>query len=164
MAVASWDRYAYISDGYRFFPLVKIVVRGSDVFILDPNVPDAGKISYHASGALSSGQPKFDPSVIYGWLGAVDGVHGYQYIARRATGSHGFEHLLESSTSPGPSKRRPGPVLDIREQPPGTRFLEIAVGVRWPPTCHDVSDVMDPSRRFLREETPIANRLLVISA
>jgi hypothetical protein len=78
--------------------------------------------------------------------------------------SHGFRQLLAEAVSQGPSIRRPGPVVDIRTQPAGTRFLELEVGVRCSPACHAVDDAMFPTLRFLREESPIGDRLLVVSA
>jgi|SRR5580658_1502458 hypothetical protein len=160
----AFDRYAFITDGERYLPLVKVVVRPSGIYVLDPHAPDSGKISYHESGAFNLGQPKYDPEMIYGQLGPPEGVHGYQMVNRRAFNSHGFRQQVESSSSSGPSGRRPGPAVDIRSQPPNTRFLEIEVGVRCIPSCHRADDCLFPSLRVHREEQPIGDRLLVISA
>jgi hypothetical protein len=161
---ANWDRYVFISDGERYYPLVKIIVRGTDVYVVDPNAPDSGKISYHVTGAFNLGQPNYEPQVVHGRLGPLEGIHGYQYVTRQSFNSHGFARLLQTTTSTGPSIRRPGPVVDIREQPPGTRFLEVEIGVRCPAACHVAADAIFPSLRFFREETPISTRLLVVSA
>lgn len=159
-----WDRYVFLTDGTRFYPAVKVLVRESGIYVIDPNAPDAGKISFHESGAFNLGQPRYDPQVIYGELSPPQGVHGYQYITRRSFNTHGLGQLVASATSPGPSEARPGPVLDIRTEPPNVRFLEIEIGVRCRPGCHSAEDVMFPARRFLRDETPLGDRALIISA
>lgn len=158
------DRYVFISDGRRFYTLIKVVIRPSGVYLVDPTSPDSGHVSYHESGALNLGQPRYHQNVVQAQLDPPEAVHGYQYVSRRMFNSHGFLQLIAEARSPGPSSRRPGPVVDIRTQPAGTRFLELEVGVRCRPACHDVDDAMFPTLRFLREESPIGDRLLVISA
>ncbi len=66
MASPSFDRDVFITDGTQFHPIDRVVVRSSGVYVLDPNAPDAGKISYHSTGAINLGQPKYDPPVLYG--------------------------------------------------------------------------------------------------
>lgn len=164
MEAGSWDRYVFLTDGARFYPLVKVAVSPSGIYVVDPNTPGAGKISFHESGAFNLGQPRYDPPVLYGQLDPPEGIHGYQLIARHAFGTHGLDRLVASSQSRGPSGRRPGPVVDLSTQPSNARFLEVEVGVRCSSTCHAVPDVMFPSRRVLRDETPLGGRALVISA
>jgi hypothetical protein len=158
------DRYVFISDGERFHSLVKIAVRPSGIYLVDPSTLGSGHVSYHTSGAFNLGQPEYEPTVLRGQLEPPEAVHGYQYLNRRVFNSHGFRELLAGAESPGPSSGRPGPIVDINAQPAGTRFLEVEVGVRCLPSSHNVADSMFPALRFLREETPIGSRLLVVSA
>jgi hypothetical protein len=158
------ERYVYISDGERFAPLFKVVVGGRNIYLVNPSTPGSGHISYHESGAFNLGQPGHSPPVLYHWLGSIDGIHGYQYLTRRMHNAHGFSSLLTGSDSDGPSNRRPGPVVDVRSQPANTRFLEIELGVRCPRECHASDDSFFSKRRFLREETSVGTRLLVLSA
>jgi hypothetical protein len=164
MDAAPWNRYVFLTDGTRYLAFVKVVVTASGVYVIDPNDPGAGKMSYHESGAINLGQPRYDPQVVVGDLGPPEAVHGYQYISRRGYYTHDSRPLPETSSSSGPSSGRPGPVIDVRDQPAGTRMLEVEIGIRCPHSCHTVPDSLFPSRRFLREETPVSTRLLVISA
>jgi hypothetical protein len=158
------DRYVFLTDGIRYTALVKVVISPSGIYVIDPNDPRSGKISYHESGAFNLAQPKYDPQILYGELEAPEAVHGYQYIARRMYGTRPGALLPGSADSPGPSTGRPGPVVDLRGQPEGTRFLEVEVGIRCEESCHPGPDCMFPSRRFLRDSTPLGSRLMVISA
>jgi len=158
------DRYVFFTDGARYLAFVKVVVTPSGVYVIDPNDPRAGKISYHESGAFNLAQPRYDPQILYGELAAPEGVHGYQYITRRAYGTRPGRPLPVSAASTGPSTGRPGVVVDLQGQPEGTRFVEVEIGIRCEESCHPGADCMFPSLRFLRDETRLASRLLVISA
>src|SRR5271157_3757759 len=69
--------YVYLTDGRRAVLLRQVTWHGDDIYLTDPNDPNAGKVSWHESGRLNLGQPLYDPKKVVLAFPPPSGVHGY---------------------------------------------------------------------------------------
>jgi hypothetical protein len=157
-------RHIYLSDGKQAALIRVVVWNGEDIYLMDPENPDSEKISYHASGALMLRQRNYEPSTLTTQLTPPSQVHRYQMVLQQGIDTHSLGTLLDRPGRFPPNERREGLLVDLTQQPAGTRFLMVEVGVRCPSTCHP--DAAIPQGRFgmVRDERTYGDRQLLISA
>jgi hypothetical protein len=158
------SRHVYITDGARS-ALVRVAVwDGDDIYLMDPEDPSSGRTSIHGSGQLRLRQPGYEPPVLLRQTIPPRQVHGYVKYLQQAMSSHGLSSWLDRPSQYPPSDRRTGLIVDLRAQPPDTRFLVVEVGVRCLPTCHAETVLPFGRLGLVSDLTPNEDHLLVIGA
>ncbi len=128
--------YIYLTDGSRAVLWRQVTWHADDIYLTDPNDPGAGKVSWHATGDLNLGQPHYRPQKVVVASVPPSAVHGYASPLQSKLNTHGLEGILSRPEQYPPSRDRPSTFIDVRAQPPNTRFLALEIGVRCGLECH----------------------------
>jgi hypothetical protein len=156
-------RYVYLTDGRRAVLWRQVTWHDDDIYLTEPNQPDAGKVSWHESGDLDLGQPAYTPQKVVLKGAPPSAVHGYASPLRSALNTHGLGELLARPEKFPPTHSRPSTFIDVRTLSPNAGFLNLEVGVRCGIECH-AEATLPTGPGLIQEFIPKGDRFLVISA